>query len=75
MQAAAFVVAEYWPAVQFVHVVVSAVKVHVPPAFFLEPAGHTVQAVHAVALAADHALPATQGVHALFEVAEQDDDR
>ena len=61
---AALVELEYWPAVQFVHVVASAVTVHEPPLDV--PAGQVVQAVHVVAPAADQVLPAVQATHVLL---------
>ena len=46
--------------------------VTVQPAALLDvPAGHTVQAVHEEALAADQVLPATHNVHLVFAVAVQ----
>ena len=57
---------EYLPAAQGVHTVLA---VTVQPAAFLDvPAGHTAQAEHDVALAADHVLPATQPVQMALDV-------
>ena len=44
MHEAAFVELEYWPAVQFVHVVVSAFNEHEP--VLDAPAGHMLQLEH-----------------------------
>ena len=62
MHEVAFVVLEYWPAVQFVHMV-SAIAEHEP--LLDVPAGHTVHAVQDAAPAADQVLPAVQATHAL----------
>ena len=55
---------ENLPAVQFVHV--RSVVVVQLAALLEVPAGQVVQAVHAVAPAADQVLPAVQATHALL---------
>ena len=65
--------AEYWPAVQFVHVT-SAVFVQ-PAALFLVPAGQTLQAVHELAPAvADQFTPVVQLEQTLLAVVVQLED-